>query len=50
MGKLDKQIEAIKVALQLLKATGDITQLGVDSILLGLKGLKELIEMENNNV
>ena len=44
MEKVNKQIEAIKVALELLKYTGEITQAGVDSVLLGLNGLNDLVK------
>jgi len=44
MKEINKQIEAIKVALQLLKSMGEISQTGVDSILLGLEGMEELIK------
>ncbi len=43
MEDINRQIEAIKISLQLLKATGEITQIGIDSILLGLNGLHDLL-------
>lgn len=45
MEEINRQIEAIKISLQLLKAMDEITQTGIDSILLGLDGLKDMIEI-----
>ncbi len=43
MKNIEKHIKNIEVAMELMKATGDISQDGIDAIKLGLDGLLIMI-------